>query len=69
MSDFHWLLLKNGQLVIGTKGNGNRVSWAILRPDGTQSAVNDWDVLDARPLRKPKVRTSVECTVIGEIGE
>jgi hypothetical protein len=69
MNDYHWLLLKNGRLVIGTKGDGHRVSWAVLMPDGSMGAVNDHEVLDAKPVRKPKARVNEQTVLSGTIGE
>ena len=69
MNGYYWLLLKNGRLVIGTKGDGHRVSWAVLMPDGSMGALNDHEVLDAKPVKKPKVKVTEETALTGTIGE
>lgn len=40
MSGYHWLLLKDGRLAIGTKDDPmGRISWAVLMPNGTMQAL------------------------------
>lgn len=53
---FYWLLLKSGEVVVGTKGSLNRVSWETLDAEGYQSAVNDSSVVSTIPLKTPTVK-------------
>lgn len=67
MTEYHWLLLKNGRLVVGTKGDRHRVSWAVLLEDGSMGAVNDTEVLDVRRMKKPKAKLTEKSTLTGQI--
>ena len=61
MGEYHWLLLNTGELVVGNK-SGNRSSWSALWPSGSLGSVNDSQVLDNKPIKRPVV----ENKTIGE---
>jgi hypothetical protein len=65
---FHWLLLKDGTLAIGTKDDpAGRVSWAALMPNGSMRAISDEELLDWKPVERPKVELDETTTLTGEI--
>ncbi len=48
---FHLLTLKNGEIVVGTRGGDRLHSWAALYLNGYYGVVHDDDVAAATPIK------------------
>ena len=65
---YHWLLLKDGTLAVGTKDDPHgRESWATLMPNGSIRAVSDGELLDNKPVVEVDVYLEEENILTGEI--
>ncbi len=52
MTNYYWLLMKDGSLSIGVKPE-NRSSWAIMDQNGFYYAIDDTQILDTQLIKKP----------------
>ena len=59
-TNFHWLLLDDGNLVMGCRREG--ASWAVMDGLGNVSCVSSRRILESRCLSAPEVQVSYEET-------